>query len=752
MKKKDTLLSVKLRLFLLLSVQCCILASYAQIKTRTYANFQGTYFTTAYVAGIGLPYGTVLSAGNAVDGNPRTADTLSVPVAALGLISATQFQEFTTAGTNATARTIAANTPVTVKIGLPSSALNLLSGIEVGTFSNLSTVAATTITPLYTGAANQAGYTASTMNAAYTGTALLSALNGSGQVEITLHPTTSYQGVYVKLTGNGLAVALNAYIYDAYIMENATPPVACNSRIDVLYGVRSNSLANLLTATGSVTNPYNAIDTDPTISTFNLMTAGVQVLSGVFQTVVFNTASKIGDSVCIYLQEPGAGLLDATVLSGLTITPYNRDTARNAIAVNSPLLNLRLLSGSNNIYRITAAVKDGVFDRVDIYMGGAVSALSNLRVYDVSRIIPKPAVTGTPVAVMKDTIKVYPGQNVTLTATPVSATDGVNWYNNANTLITSTTTGASQISLTNVQAANQGNYVSVVTRNGCTETSARDTTYLKVLAVSFNPTTLPSGNRNSPYSQKLKLTGDTDLAPFTYSITSGSLPATLTLSPSTGIISGTPTVMGTFVFDAQAADSNGNVAATNTYSLVINAALPITLVSFNAVKGNNGGVVLNWTTADALNFLRFEVQRSSDGIHFSTIGSVDYTGASSYTYTDNAANNGINHYRLKLVDIDGRFENSLIRSIAIGRSAAIEIFPNPVSSIITVSTGSQLQGRVTIQVTDLAGRILKQEQKTATVGGTLAVDANKLLNGIYILNVINENGQRVFSGQVLVRH
>src|SRR2546425_2376591 len=79
-----------------------------------------------------------------------------------------------------------------------------------------------------------------------------------------------------------------------------------------------------------------------------------------------------------------------------------------------------------------------------------------------------------------------------------------------------------------------------------------------VLALSITTTSLPSGTVGVAYSTTLSATGGTP--PYTWSLTTGSLPPGLALSTS-GTISGTPTAAGSYTFTIQASDSVGQKAS-----------------------------------------------------------------------------------------------------------------------------------------------------------------------------------------------
>jgi hypothetical protein len=86
---------------------------------------------------------------------------------------------------------------------------------------------------------------------------------------------------------------------------------------------------------------------------------------------------------------------------------------------------------------------------------------------------------------------------------------------------------------------------------------------------------LPTAYTSAPYSVKLGAAGGT--TPYTWSVTSGSLPAGLKLH-SNGTLSGTPSATGTATFTVQAADAE-NPAATATASLTLTVAAPLTITT-----------------------------------------------------------------------------------------------------------------------------------------------------------------------------
>lgn len=107
---------------------------------------------------------------------------------------------------------------------------------------------------------------------------------------------------------------------------------------------------------------------------------------------------------------------------------------------------------------------------------------------------------------------------------------------------------------------------------------------------------------------------------------------------------------------------NGNLVLTVT----LTTPLPIILNTFTASL-NNLYVDLKWNTTFEVNNSHFEVQRSKDGLQFETLSQIpaksDIGTETTYYFTDKSPLIGKNYYRLKQVDVDGRSDYSMIKSV-----------------------------------------------------------------------------------------
>lgn len=113
--------------------------------------------------------------------------------------------------------------------------------------------------------------------------------------------------------------------------------------------------------------------------------------------------------------------------------------------------------------------------------------------------------------------------------------------------------------------------------------------------LTITPTSLPAGNVAIFYDSQLMVTGG--LAPYTWTIASGTLPPGLTLTPSTGVISGTPTTVGTSMFTVQVADSESTPATTTGSFTITIAPTPPLQITTSSLPAGTQGVTYSSTLA-----------------------------------------------------------------------------------------------------------------------------------------------------------
>ncbi|MBO9570680.1 MAG: T9SS type A sorting domain-containing protein [Chitinophagaceae bacterium] len=190
---------------------------------------------------------------------------------------------------------------------------------------------------------------------------------------------------------------------------------------------------------------------------------------------------------------------------------------------------------------------------------------------------------------------------------------------------------------------------------------------------------------------------------------------------------------------------NGPSSASSAMAppMFMNSILPIKLYNFEA-KEYREQAMLRWKAGEGINFNRFEIERSPDGKEWSVIGSVgagkNAQVVSDYSFADVFPLNGTNYYRLKMIDIDARYEYGKVVLFAIqNKSVRIKVYPNPINTVLQVAINQPGVQHYVIRLINKSGKVVYNHKHSST-GGAISVDAGHLSPGTYFLEVLNENG------------
>lgn len=176
--------------------------------------------------------------------------------------------------------------------------------------------------------------------------------------------------------------------------------------------------------------------------------------------------------------------------------------------------------------------------------------------------------------------------------------------------------------------------------------------------------------------------------------------------------------------------------------------LPVAMKPLQA-SYNDGVSNLTWATETEVNSNYFEVEQSTNGTDFTTIGKVYANGFSSrtisYQFNDVKAAAGVNYYRLRIVDKDGSFSYSNIATVNVTIKGffVTGVYPSPFTDKVSVNISSETTGKAYIRLSDLTGRQIALQTNTVNKGVT-SIAINNLGNlntGMYLVEV-NFNGKR----------
>ncbi len=171
---------------------------------------------------------------------------------------------------------------------------------------------------------------------------------------------------------------------------------------------------------------------------------------------------------------------------------------------------------------------------------------------------------------------------------------------------------------------------------------------------------------------------------------------------------------------------------------------PVTWLYFRGRSLDNK-VLLEWATTNNVNNKSFIVEHSSDGKVFMAINEQAATsnGEVVLHFTD-AYPEKVNYYRIKQVDNDGRFSNSVVVGVNLSDDSnnSFSIYPNPVGTVFGLNIRSAEKQRAQIVISDVSGKVIYTKEILLEKGREVFQIYNLKLNaGTYLTTVVYKNSK-----------
>jgi hypothetical protein len=165
--------------------------------------------------------------------------------------------------------------------------------------------------------------------------------------------------------------------------------------------------------------------------------------------------------------------------------------------------------------------------------------------------------------------------------------------------------------------------------------------------------------------------------------------------------------------------------------------LPVTFLSFMATR-QQSSVLVQWATATEQNAARFEVEMSQNGSTWSTAGAVTAAGNSNtthtYSFTVNNAPAGNLQFRIRQVDVDGKFTLTAIRQVKAATEAG-SVKVTATAGRVVLQFGQEVKG-ATVRILNLNGQVLQEQKLSSSFGQVLIPTSQK---GLCLVAVVTEN-------------
>ena len=168
-------------------------------------------------------------------------------------------------------------------------------------------------------------------------------------------------------------------------------------------------------------------------------------------------------------------------------------------------------------------------------------------------------------------------------------------------------------------------------------------------------------------------------------------------------------------------------------------SLPIIWGNLTSKRLNITTNLIEWKTIAETNSSRYNVQRSSDGIYFTTIGEVagkgNVSSSADYSFEDKQAFGTVYYYRIQQLEYNNKINYSIVIKNGFGGKKTLTgRWGSNTLLVYTFSKGNKL-----FRITDLSGNMIKQFSSAAE---QQIIDLNFFSTGVYTLQVISSEGSK----------
>jgi type IX secretion system substrate protein len=200
-----------------------------------------------------------------------------------------------------------------------------------------------------------------------------------------------------------------------------------------------------------------------------------------------------------------------------------------------------------------------------------------------------------------------------------------------------------------------------------------------------------------------------------------------------------------------------------TYYWCPNSVLATSIQDFTAIPNGNS-ILLKWQTNNEQNNIQYEIQASTNGQSFATIGetvsnpaSAGVTAKYQYQYNPDQATVGTIYLRIKETDATGKISYSVILIVNPGGSTgqgpvSYQTYPNPATNNLTLQFNTNLTGRYLLELVNTAGQVVLNKSVTMSGTSQISLDLSpQPAKGLYFLRTTDQTHGKSYVSKVFVQ-